>query len=80
MQYTKTCLIRQKDKIEKAKVVGLLEPLPVPIRPWECVSMDFFTHLPKVSNFEAILVIIDQFSKYATFIPTTKLCSAELMS
>ncbi|KAA0060641.1 reverse transcriptase [Cucumis melo var. makuwa] len=39
--------------------------------------MDFITHLPKVGDFEAILVIIDRFSKYATFIPATKQCSAE---
>ena len=40
--------------------------------------MDFITHLPKVGDYETILVIIDQFSKYVTFIPTTKLCSTEL--
>ncbi|TYK01362.1 reverse transcriptase [Cucumis melo var. makuwa] len=78
MQYTKTCLICQQDKVEKVKVAGLLDPLPVPTRPWESVSMDFITHLPKVGDFEAILVIIDRFSKYATFIPTTKQCSVEM--
>ncbi|KAA0060093.1 uncharacterized protein E6C27_scaffold39G00090 [Cucumis melo var. makuwa] len=78
MQYTKTCLICQQDKVEKVKVAGLLDPLPVPTRSWESVSMDFITHLPKVGDFEAILVIIDRFSKYATFIPTTKQCSAEM--
>ncbi|KAL0532578.1 hypothetical protein IC582_031283 [Cucumis melo] len=77
MQYTKTCLICQQDKVEKVKVAGLLDPLPVPTRPWESVSMDFITHLSKVGDFEAILVIIDRFSKYATFIPATKQCSAE---
>ncbi|TYK18568.1 reverse transcriptase [Cucumis melo var. makuwa] len=76
--YTKTCLICQQNKVEKVKVAGLLDPLPVPTRPWESVSMDFITHLPKVGDFEAILVIIDCFSKYATFIPTTKQCSAEM--
>ncbi|KAA0031680.1 reverse transcriptase [Cucumis melo var. makuwa] len=40
--------------------------------------MDFITHLPKVGDFEAILVIINRFSKYAIFVPTTKLCSIEL--
>lgn len=59
-------------------MVGLLEPLLIPTRPWESVSMDFITHLSKVGNHEAILVIIDQFSKYATFIPTSKQCSVEL--
>ncbi|TYK15859.1 reverse transcriptase [Cucumis melo var. makuwa] len=80
MQYTKTCLICQQDKVEKVKVAGLLDPLPIPTRPWESVSMDFITHLPKVGDFKSILVIIDRFSKYATFIPTTKQCSAEMIA
>ncbi|TYK22323.1 uncharacterized protein E5676_scaffold1428G00330 [Cucumis melo var. makuwa] len=42
--------------------------------------MDFITYLPKVGDFEGILVIIDRFSKYATFIPTTKQCSAEMIA
>ncbi|KAA0042049.1 reverse transcriptase [Cucumis melo var. makuwa] len=50
MQYTKTCLISQQNKVEKSKVVGLLDPLPVPIRPWESVYMDFITHLPKAKE------------------------------
>ncbi|KAA0047475.1 uncharacterized protein E5676_scaffold507G00670 [Cucumis melo var. makuwa] len=66
------------DKVEKAKVVGLIDPPPVPTRPWESISMDFITHLPKVGDFEAILLIIDRFSKYVTFIPTAKQCSAEM--
>lgn len=78
MQYMKACLICQQDKVEKVKVVGLLETLPVPTRSWESVSMDFITHLPKVGDLKAILVIIDRFSKYATSIPTTKQCSVEL--
>ena len=78
MKYTKTRLVYQQDKIKKVKVVGLLKPLLILIRPWESVSIDFITHLPKVGDFEAILVIIDQFLKYATFILTTKLCSTKL--
>ncbi|KAA0060369.1 putative mitochondrial protein [Cucumis melo var. makuwa] len=63
-----------------AKVVGLLESLHVLMRPWENVSMDFITHLPKVSDLKAILVIIHQFTKYATFILATKLCSTKLLA
>ena len=55
----------------------IIEPLPVPSRPWESVSLDFITHFPKVGEMESILFIIDRFSKYATFIPTRKSCSAE---
>ncbi|KAJ7943087.1 Retrotransposon protein, putative, Ty3-gypsy subclass [Quillaja saponaria] len=40
VNYSKTCLICQQDKVERKKVAGLLEPLPVPTRPWESVDRD----------------------------------------
>ena len=40
--------------------------------------MNIIRHLSKVGDLEAILVIIDQFLKYVTFIPTSKLWSTEL--
>lgn len=80
MTYTNTCLIYQQDKVEKTKVWGLLECLPIPMRYWKSVSLDFITHLPKLEEHEAILVIIDRFSKYITFVPTSKQCSTELMA
>lgn len=46
--YVRTCLVCQQDKVEQAKPTGLLEPLPIPERPWESISMDFILGLPKV--------------------------------
>ena len=77
VEYTKTCLVCQQDKVERSKTPGLLEPLAVPSRPWESVSLDFITSLPKTGDLSAILVVVDRFSKYATFIPVSKYCSAE---
>lgn len=77
MDYTKTCLTCQQDKTERAKIAGLLQPLPTPKRPWESVSLDFISNLPKVGDLSTILVIVDRFSKYTTFIPAPKYCSAE---
>ncbi|WCJ29454.1 Transposon Tf2-6 polyprotein [Euphorbia peplus] len=76
-EYTKTCLICQQDKVERKKAAGLLQPLPVPSRPWESVSLDFITCLPRVDEFDSILVVVDRFSKYGTFIPMPKYSSAE---
>ncbi|KAK3035878.1 hypothetical protein RJ639_033015 [Escallonia herrerae] len=59
------------------KKTGLLQLLPVPKRPWESVSLDFITGLPKVEDLGTILVVVDQFSKYGSFIATPKYCSAE---
>ncbi|GJX43068.1 putative nucleotidyltransferase, ribonuclease H [Tanacetum coccineum] len=66
--FVRTCLICQQDKIEQKKSGGLLEPLPTPKGPWESVSMDFITCLPKSEGGGSIIVVVDRFSKYGTFI------------
>ncbi|XP_078446358.1 uncharacterized protein LOC144715301 [Wolffia australiana] len=65
------------NKTEKAKATGKLEPLPRASRPWESISMDFVTCLSRVGGHDAILVVVDRFSKYATFIPTTSKVHAD---
>ncbi|KAL0394975.1 UNVERIFIED_CONTAM: Transposon Tf2-11 polyprotein [Sesamum latifolium] len=45
--YVRTNLICQQDKTDHQKKAGLLQPLPIPKRPWESVSMDYISGLPK---------------------------------
>nr|GEW18465.1 hypothetical protein CTI12_AA187700 [Tanacetum cinerariifolium] len=66
--FMRTCLICQQDKIEQKKSGGLLEPLSTPKGTWESVSMDFITCLPKTKGGGSIIVVVDRFSKYMTFI------------
>ena len=73
--YVQTCLVCQQDNVEQRKPEGLLEPLPVAERPWESMTMDFITFLPKSDGFGKIMVVVDRFSKYATFTPTTADCT-----
>ncbi|GKV50067.1 hypothetical protein SLEP1_g56783 [Rubroshorea leprosula] len=75
--YVRTCLVCQQDKIEQRQPGGLLEPLPTPERPWECVTMDFISALPQSEGCGSILVVVDRFSKYGTFIPAPRDCKAE---
>ena len=56
---------------------GLLDPIPIPERPWEKVSMDFITYLLKSKGFGSIIVVVDRFSKYATFMAASADCIAE---
>jgi transposase InsO family protein len=68
-QFVAACGVCQQAKVEHVKKPGLLQPLPVPTRPWEMVSLDFIEALPRVHNCDVILVVIDRFSKFGHFIP-----------
>ncbi|CAN1768587.1 Transposon Tf2-8 polyprotein [Linum perenne] len=49
--------------IEQKQPGGLLEPLPIQERPWDSVSMDFITSLPKSERYGTFLVVVDKFTK-----------------
>ena len=75
--YVKTCHVCQVDKTERKKETGLLQPLPIPKRPWQCVSMDFIGGFSKFEGFRSVLVVVERLSKYAVFILALSECLAE---
>ena len=66
----------QQDEIEKRQPGRLLDPLPTLKAPWESVSMDYITCLPKLEGCDNIIVVVDRFSKY-DFIPAPMDCTAD---
>ena len=72
--YVRTSLVCQQDKVDHQLPAGLLESLPLTTRPWENVSMDFITSLPKSEWCGSIMVVVDRYSKYATFIAVPTDC------
>jgi len=45
--YIRRCEVCQRAKWENTKPSRLLQPLPIPTRPWSSISMDFIEGLPK---------------------------------
>ena len=54
-----------------------MEPLPIAERPWDNLTMDFIIRLPKSEDNGSIIVVVDRFSKYVTFIAVSTNCTAE---
>jgi hypothetical protein len=61
------CDVCLRNKGEKLKSLGTLQPLPIPPAIWRDISMDFITGLPKLGNKSVIMVVFDRLSKYAHF-------------
>ncbi|KAL0172725.1 hypothetical protein M9458_033036, partial [Cirrhinus mrigala] len=74
--FIKSCQICAQSKTPKELPSGLLQPLPIPQRPWSHLSIDFVTDLPPSHEFTTILVIIDRFSKSCRLIPLKGLPTA----
>jgi len=69
--YCRSCTTCSHSKSKCHKPYGLLQQLPVPVHPWDSISMDFIEQLlPSSNSFTAILVVVDRFTKQSIFIPT----------
>ena len=53
--HIKTCEVCQRIKVDTSKSIGLLQPLPILVKPWLDISMNFISSLPKSHGFEIIL-------------------------
>ena len=67
--FVKQCQICQQAKHEHTHPARLLQQLPIPQGAWQDLSMDFVEGLLTSENSNAILVVVDWFSKYSHFIP-----------
>ena len=52
-----------------------MEPLPIAEHPWENVTMDFIIGLPKLKGYSSIIVVVEKFFEYVTFIAAPTDCT-----
>jgi RNase H-like domain found in reverse transcriptase/Reverse transcriptase (RNA-dependent DNA polymerase)/Integrase zinc binding domain len=69
-KYVDGCEACQRSKTRRQKPRAPLNPNEVPSGPWEHISVDLIGKLPESQGFNAILVIVDRFSKMIIVIPT----------
>lgn len=67
-EFVTSCPTCQQSKLDRARYLGILQPLPVPSSAWQSISMDFVDGLPVSHGYNCIMVVVDKFSKYGHFI------------
>jgi transposase InsO family protein len=75
-KYVDGCETCQRTKTHRQKPKNPLHPNEVPSGPWEHISVDLIGELPESQGFNAILVIVDRFSKMIIVVPTNMELSA----
>uniref|UniRef100_A0A803K1K2 Gypsy retrotransposon integrase-like protein 1 n=1 Tax=Xenopus tropicalis TaxID=8364 RepID=A0A803K1K2_XENTR len=78
--FVSSCSVCQRSKSSHHRSQGLLNPLPIPEKPWSHISMDFVVELPSSQGKTVIWVVVDRFSKMAHFIPLPHLPSAKTLA
>lgn len=69
--YVQNCYTCQRSKAPRDREHGLLQPLPIPEKRWQDISMDLITGLPESDGYNAIWSIIDRLTKERHYVPTT---------
>lgn len=77
VKYIKGCVMCSTIKPSNRKF-GLYMPLPVPLRPWDNISMEFVGGLPMYRRgHDYIYVVVDHFSKMCILVPCKKKVTIE---
>ena len=69
-RYVKGCEVCQCTKPRHTPLAAPLHPHDIPTCPWEVISLDLIGPLPESTGQNAILVIVDHFSKMIKVIPS----------
>lgn len=67
-EYVRSCDVCQRVKTGHHFWSGLLQPLPIPDKVWEHISLDFIDGLPLSLGKDCIMVVVDRLTKVGHFI------------
>ena len=76
-KYVQGCVKCQQNKVQHQKKAGELHPLEIPEGPWQDISINMIGPLPRSNEMDAILVIVDRFTKMIRLKATTTSLSSE---
>ena len=76
-KYIQGCFKYQQNKVQHQKKAGELHPLEILQEPWQKISIDIIGPLSKLNRKDAIVVIIDRFTKMIRLKVTTTNISSE---
>jgi len=76
-RYIQGCFKCQQNKVQHQRKAGELHPLEIPQGPWQEISIDIIGLLPKSNGMNAIVVIVDRFTKMIRLKTTTTNVSSE---
>jgi len=76
-KYVQGCFKCQQNKIQHQKKAGELHPLDIPEGPWQEISIDIIGPLPKSNRMDAIVVIVNRFTKMIRLKTTNTNISSE---
>jgi len=76
-KYIQECFKYQQNKVQHQRKAGELHPLEIPKGPWQEISINIIGPLPKSNGMDAIVVIVDQFTKIIRLKATTTNISSE---
>jgi len=76
-RYVEGCDACQRNKNRMQPPIGKLIPNSILEKAWSYISANFITKLPLAQGYDAILVVVDRFTKMGHFIPTTEKTSAK---
>jgi transposase InsO family protein len=79
-RYIRNCHTCRRTMTPRDLPPGHLQPLPIPERPWQHISMDFKSFPKDKKGYDAVYVVIDRLGKRAYSIPCYKTTTAKDMA